>query len=168
MTTGAQLGALAGAAVSFFAVQYAGPHMILPCIGGVLAMLVCKRTSIGPRRFHWAISLAFAHLTWFAVGAFLAGNVGAVIGDIAVLAVGIAALWVRPSRASALVLAVPTVVFLAINLFMFASAKTGTLEHKALFVHVVLRLGLLAALWEGEAELRRHSAAAASPSEEST
>jgi len=165
MTTGAQLGALAGAAVSFFSVQYAGAHMIFPSIGGVLALLVCKKTSFGPKRFHWAISLAFAHLTWFVVGALLAGSAMPVMGDVAVLGLGIAALWVRPSRPSALVLAVPTVVFLAINLYMLASAKVGTLEHKALFVHSVLRLGLLAALWEGEAELRRDSAVAASPTE---
>jgi len=160
MSTGAQIGALAGAAISFFAVQYLGEHVIIPMVAGALAVVVCKKTSVGPRLFHWAIAAAFAHAAWFVAGAMLAGSAEP-LGDAAILGVGIACVWARPSRMTALVLAVPTVLFLAINVFALASAPTGTLAHKALLVHCLLRIGLLVALWDGVSALGRQAVVAA-------
>ncbi len=79
--------------------------------------------------------------------------------DIAVLSIGIAWLWLRPSLAAALFLGLVQLASLAYNVASLIPAPFGSASHKALTVHCIWRLLSIACLIVGYLKLRRERAA---------
>lgn len=128
--------------------QYAGLNLLIPMAAGFAFWRVALRHSRGPAEAGMAAAVQAGHLGWYAVGAFLATPVpAALLLEMAFLAAAIAWLMKRPGLAAFALIGGLQGLSAAANAYAFAGAAFGTPDHRALLVHLILRLaavGLLA------------------------
>ncbi len=144
------LAQLAMSAVGLLAGLYAGIHVLVPgaAIGAVWWLGSRWWQPAQPAYLH-ALATQAGHLVWMGLGMALTRNWDATLGDVVVLAVALGWLWLRPGRWPLGILVVYQVVSLAVNGFMLIEQPVGSMPHKALVVHIGLRVAALFYLWRG-------------------
>jgi hypothetical protein len=150
----AAVGGIAGAAGGFALSKYSGASLLIPGVAAILILMVFTKTSVRPRFFRGAISIVTAHIVWFIAAALLLGMWAPVILDIIVLTIGVAWLWVRPGIGPVIFVAVVELISLVINIVTITSAEVGSPAHRALVVHLLLRVAALVCLALGYRRLR--------------
>lgn len=127
--------------------QYAGLNLLIPMAAG-FAFWRFARHSRGPAEAGMAAAVQAGHLGWYAAGALLGTSVPAALFlEMALLAAAIAWLVKRPSLAAFAIIGGLQGLSAAANALAFAGATFGSPDHRALLMHLILRLatvGLLA------------------------
>lgn len=159
----ASVGGIVGAVVGALVANYCWAQMLVPALTTGLLLVLFAKTSVKPRNFGGAIAVTIGHVAWFVVGAAITGMWAGVAPDIALLLAAVALLWVRPSIATAVVLGVIELVSLVLNVALILDAALYSEDHRALTVHILLRVIVLAALVTGVLTLRAVPAAPPDP-----
>jgi hypothetical protein len=136
----AMIGGAAGAAVGYAVSQYTGLMALVP-LGAALLFGFLAAKVVGPatKPMVPAFAVQAGQLLWFIVGAVTTGQYQAVLPDLIILAIGVVWLLARPGLGAVLLLGIYQGISFAINAAMFASASVGSVEHKALLVHLIFR-----------------------------
>jgi hypothetical protein len=125
-----------------------GAALLFPALfGGLAAVILGKAGPARARPFTAAASVVIGHTGWMIVGALAVGSFGTVGVDIVLMAAGVAWLLAAPGAGPAIALAVYEAVGIVVNLGQLADAQ-GALV-KALVLHLLLRVGAIAALVAG-------------------
>ena len=144
---------LAGAALAFDT----GLIWLFPLIPTVIIWLSGKNLLSARRHpFVPAVSLQLGQLIWYvSASIYMRLLAPADILEAAAL-IGLSVwLVVKPSLVPALVVAIAQVLALVFNLVALSDLAVDSIQHKALTVTIVWRLGTLLLLWEGYALLRQ-------------
>jgi len=157
----AAVGGIVGAIVGVALSRYSGPSLIVPGATAFLLFLIFDKTSVRPPHFRGAITLILAHVTWFVAAAMLLGTWEPVIIDVVALGLGVAWIWLRPGLMPCIFLGIVELVTLGINLNSFMAASVGSEAHRALLVHLLLRIGAIAFLAVGYRRFKAEPAMAA-------
>jgi hypothetical protein len=146
---------VAAAAVSWSLTYYSGASLLVPLVGMALFFIAFTRVKSRAKYFRVAISITGGHLLWFIVAAMMLGAWGPVFLDLIFLSAGVVWLWLRPGPAPAIFLGVVQSISLAINVTSLSSARFGTVPHRALVVHCLLRAIAIVAIVAGYRLMRR-------------
>ncbi len=157
------VGGIVGAVIGAVVASYCWAQMLVPALTTGLLLVLFAKTPVKPRGFAGAIAVTTGHVTWFVVGAAITGMWAGVAPDIALLLAAVALLWARPSIASAVVLGVIELASLGLNVALILDAALYSADHRALTVHILLRVIVLVALATGVLSLRTPPAAAPDP-----
>jgi hypothetical protein len=95
-----------------------------------------------------------------AIGAALVNAWSAVALDLAVLVVGLAWLWARPSLGPVILLGLYQIAAGVINIVALMNAELASPPHKALIAHISLRVAALVFLFEGYVKMRKRARSA--------
>lgn len=124
--------------------RYAGLSLLLPVGAAGAIWAIASRTVKGPARLVVpAFSVQGGHGAWMALGLFVAQNQADVLADLVILIVGLTWLILRSGLGSVLLLSVYQVLSVLVNLSTFLSVDFGGPAHRALAVHLVLRVTAL-------------------------
>jgi len=152
---GTVLANIAGWAGGWALAQYSGANLVVPACTMLLVFIVFAKTPLRPRHFGPAIAVILGHLTWFVFGAVFTGMWAPVILDVVLIGGGVAWLWARPGLVPCLVLVGLEITTLVVNVVAILSVAVGSVEHRALVVHVLFRVLALVALGFGYRTLRK-------------
>ncbi|MEM7013812.1 MAG: hypothetical protein AAF585_20305 [Verrucomicrobiota bacterium] len=119
--------------------RYSGSAMWIPAAAAILLGVLFHKTPLKPPQFKVSIVLIGAHLVWMVTGAILTGFWMQVVIDIGVIAIGIFFLWWKPGWFSMLFLLLYQLYAMAMNGITYSELQVGTIEHKALTVHLAIR-----------------------------
>lgn len=78
-------------------------------------------------------------MVWLGFGSALLGSWDATLGDLVILVVGLLWLWVKPSVWPIAILGLYQLGSLGVNAFAIIEQPVGSMQHKALVVHIALR-----------------------------
>lgn len=148
------VGALVGAGVG----RYSGLSLLIPLAGAGAAWAIGSRVvTDNARHFLPAVSVQTGHVVWFLVGLLALGSGGLqeVWFDILLMVAGLVWLVLKPGLGPVVLLTAWQLLALAFNLQVFLEATVGTAAHKALLVHVVLRMSSIGLMVTGLIALRR-------------
>lgn len=102
------------------------------------------------------IAVQGGHALWMALGLALLGRWDLDLLDIVILVVGIIWLMIRPGFGPVALLVLYQLAALIVNSLVFGSTAVGSSDHKALVVHMFLRIISLIALWVGLYQMYRN------------
>lgn len=145
----AAVAGIGGAVGGWALAKYSGASLLVPGVTATLLLFLFTKTSVRPRYFRGAISISAAHIIWFTVAAILLGTWTPIVLDVAVLAVGVVWLWLRPGLPPVIFMAVVELISLALTVVMINATEVGTVAHRALVVHILLRALVIACLVAG-------------------
>jgi hypothetical protein len=135
--------------------MYAGIHVLVPALGaGAVWLLGSKRFRPAQPAYLPAISTQFGHLVWLGLGSVILGSLDATGGDLVILAIGLAWLWFKPSIWPLAILCIYQLGSLGVNSYLLVQQQVGSMQHKALVVHIALRALALFYMWQGFRESR--------------
>lgn len=144
---------IAGIAVGW----YVGVHILLPALSAgaiwLLGNYVLKPSYPG---YLPALSTQAGHMLWLGLGSVLLGSWDAAFIDIFILAVGLLWLWIKPSAWPLVILCLYQLTSLGVNIHALISQPVGSLQHKALVVHISLRALAIFYMWRGFQSARLH------------
>lgn len=148
---------------------YAGIHVLIPAIGAAAIWLLGSKL-LRPAKpaFLPAISTQAGHALWLFVGAAIVGSWDATIGDLVILLIGLVWLWFKPNIWPLAILCIYQIGSLGVNSYMFSQQQFGSVSHKALVVHIALRVLALFYLWQGFRQSRGEPSETPNPSIERT
>jgi hypothetical protein len=112
-----------------------------------MGMVVFTKTPFKPRHFAATILVLAGHFCWFLLGGVVTGAWSAALIDLSLMGAALLWLWFRPSWGVALVLGGFTLLAVLMNGVQMAIGTVGSPEHRALVVHLALRVLTLVALW---------------------
>ncbi|MBQ0945533.1 hypothetical protein KAK07_19495 [Ideonella sp. 4Y16] len=151
--------ALRGAAASIFGATlgvYAGANVLVPAVGsGAVWYIGSKLLKPTDPRYLGAMSVLAGHTLWLLAGMALLNQWGLNTIDLMVFGVGALWLWIRPGLTPVVVLTVFELIALVTNASTIASEQLGSDMHKALVVHIALRVAVLVLLWGAWLKARR-------------
>lgn len=148
------VGGVVGAAAGWGLSTYVGASLWIPAIAGVVLGVLFAKTPVSPPRFRGAIAVTAAHVVWMLVGAIATGLWLLVGPDIVVLSLAIVFLWAKPSFAAAVVLGGLQLGSLAYNGYLIFGEPFASPDHRALTMHIVLRVLVLVLLVVGYRSMR--------------
>jgi hypothetical protein len=136
----AMIGGAAGAAAGYAVSQYTGPMALIP-LGGTLlfGLLAAKVVRPATKPMVPGFAVQVGQLLWFIIGAVATGQYRSVLLDLIILAIGLVWLLARPGLGPVLLLGIYQGISFVINAAVFASTPIGSVEHKALLVHLIFR-----------------------------
>ena len=137
---------------------YSGMNVLIPAIGGGFVWYVGTKV-LRPTNpaYLGAISTLVGHALWLLFGMVLLGQWGLNVIDLVAFGLGALWLWSRPGLAPVVVLSIFEVLALLSNVSTIWPEQFGSATHKALAVHIGLRVAVLYLMWA--AFLRSRSAA---------
>jgi hypothetical protein len=146
------LGGIVGAGLGI----YSGIHVMIPIVAASGAWWVGKKF-LPPARLPFlpAIAVQTGHLFWILLGVLYLGRLDEGLIDVVVLGVGLSWLIVRPGLGPLILLTLFQAAALVANGYLFAEADFGTNQHKALLIHIVLRVVALFSMWYGHSQWRK-------------
>jgi hypothetical protein len=148
------LGGVLGVALA----RYSGASLVIPLFGAVLAWPIATKVISGSaKHFVPAISVEAGHLLWFLAGLLAMGAAGiAQVGiDFVVMIGGILWLVVRPGIWPSGILVGWQGFGLLYNVFTLSTTEIGSIGHRALVVHISIRVVTLYLLATGISALRQ-------------
>ena len=151
-----------GAAGGWALSSYVGANLWIPALAGLLLGLLFAKTRLRPPHFAAAVAVTGAHAIWMLAGAFFTGQWGPVMVDVVAMLAAIVLIWARPSLTTALVLGLLQLAALGYNLYVLFQTEISSPMHRALTMHVVLRVIAVVAVVVG-LRLLRNPAPAADP-----
>lgn len=137
--------------------RFFGSSLLIPGIGTVVGALLLAK--VGPRRarpFAGAAGLLLGHAAWMAVGALVVGVWAPMAIDLALMGVGLIWLLARPGLAPVIALTLFEAVSLVINGMQIPHVHEPLV--RALFLHILLRVAAIVALFAGYVEARKQPA----------
>jgi hypothetical protein len=140
-----QLGSsIVGAAVGV----YTGANFLIPGVAGAAIWYIGNKT-IRPAQPQYmpAITAQGAHLVWLLVGMAITRTWGINLLDVFILTIGLTWLWLRPGVWPVMLLTVFQLLALAVNVALILDMPLGSIGHKALVLHILLRVIALGAMW---------------------
>jgi Flp pilus assembly protein TadD len=166
------IGGIGGAIIGTVVGRYSGLNLLIPLGFALLAGWIAWKTVADVKRpMVFAFAVQVGHGLWMASGMFLLGllasanNMPSVrpsgpatlmlepwlfnLLDIAILLGGLTWLLIRPGLAAVLCLSLYQAVGLGVNTAAFSGAAMGSLEHKALLVHLILRTAAIVLMYLG-------------------
>jgi hypothetical protein len=148
------VGALGGILIG----KYTGLNLLIPLAGAFLCGYLFKKLA-GERAQSMLAAFAVqgGHALWMVVGFLVVGELNWNVADVVLLVVGLVWLAAAPGLGPVLLLGIYHLFGLAMNAWVFAQASFGAPEHKALVVHIILRLVAVATLYVGWKALRARS-----------
>ena len=139
--------------------KYAAFNLLIPIVAGALAGAIAfKATPPSRKPIIPAFAIQAGHFAWMLFGALLLHRFDLGLLDLAILAAGLTWLLVRPGLPPILFLGAYQFLALIINAYSFFHATFGTSAHKALLVHLCLRIAALTTMILGLLQLRRAAA----------
>jgi hypothetical protein len=146
----AMIGGVAGAAAGYIVSQYTGLMALIPLGGALLFGLIAAKV-VGPaaRPMVPGFAVQAGQWLWFLVGAVATGQYQSVLLDLIILAIGLVWLLARPGLGPVLLLGIYQVISVVINAATFASAAVGSVEHKALLIHLIFRVAAVVLMVAG-------------------
>jgi hypothetical protein len=138
---------------------YAGVHVFVPFILMFGVLWVLNKTNTIPSEGRNIIALLTAQFGWMFIGAFFTGQWNIVSIDLLFVGVGIVWLLVRIHAIPIILLMLFECGVLFINGSLILQQEIGTEEHRALLVHIVLRIMVIIALGYGLFAVRKRSIA---------
>ena len=153
---------LAVAGASWAASQYVGASLWVPAVAALLIALLFAKTPLRPRYFKGAIAVVAAHVAWFAVALFMVGGL-AIVADVVILGLALLWLWLRPGLPSVIALGLIELSLLVYNSVAYVAMPLGSAEHRAMTVHVALRVLALVTLFLGYRSMREEQSLATAP-----
>jgi len=131
------LGGVAGWAVG----QYSGFALLIPLAIAGLIWAIGRKAVHGDRQIVFpAFAVQAGYLGWFIVGIVVSGQLGTNAIDLVVFGAGLAWLLLSPGRIVLFVLAGLQMLALLVNGYAISQAEWGTPAHRALTVHIALRI----------------------------
>lgn len=129
---------------------YAGLNVLVPAFGAGAIWFLGRRI-ITPAQSAYlpAVSTQVGHAFWLALGSVITGSWAATGGDLVILSIGLIWLWFKPSLWPLAILCIYQVGSLGVNSYMLMQQHIGSVQHKALVVHIALRVLALFYLWQG-------------------
>jgi hypothetical protein len=150
------VGAIFGIAVG----RYTGINLLIPLAGAFLFGWIFKKVANEKAQpMLAAFAVQGGHFLWMGLGFAIRGTLDRNVADLVILAVGLTWLAAAPGLGATLLCAAYQLLAVAMNVYMFIQAEFGTPEHKALVVHIVLRIVALATLFMGLTKLTPKAAA---------
>jgi hypothetical protein len=147
------IGAAAGLAMGY----YAGIHTLVPFILMIGVIWVLNTTNTVPTEGRTIIALLAAQFGWMFLGAVLTGQWNLVYIDLVFVGIGLVWLVVRLHAVPVIILLLFQLGVLILNVNLILQAEFGSDDHRALVVHIVLRVMLIAALGNGLLALRKRA-----------
>jgi hypothetical protein len=145
-------------AAGFGLSTYFGMILIIPALAGA-AIWYCGRKLVTPvqPRYLAAIALLGAHLFWQVAGQALIGPLSTATMplDVFVFTGGLIWLWVRPGIWPVFLLTVFQVFVVDQNVFSILDHPVGSTFHKAMTLHILLRVLEVGAMWYAFIATRR-------------
>ena len=143
-----QLPTIGGLLIGVPVGQYAGLNLLIPMAVGFAFWRFAARHSRGPAEAGMAAAVQAGHLGWYAIGALFATDVpDSLLVEMSLLSAATGWLMKRPGLGVFVIIAALQGLAATANAVAFAGAAFGSPDHRALLVHVILRLatvGLLA------------------------
>lgn len=140
---GTGIGMVLGTALA----TYTGMNAIFPILGGFLFYWLLGQVERTPKRYRLPLAIQLGHMTWMAMGLLVVGLSAQFTAELVVFFAAIFWLWFKPSLVPLVVLTVIQLGTLGINIASFVSPETVAETHKALLVHIVLRLTAVTLMW---------------------
>jgi hypothetical protein len=135
-----------------------GANFMIPALGAAIVWVVAWKTAApGFRPMIPAFAVQAGHGLWMLFGLVYLQRLDVTIIDLLILAGGLGWLWLRPGWPSVVFLTVFQLVALGVNLYFFEAVPEGSLEERALAVHILLRIVAVALLIRGIRLLRQNS-----------
>lgn len=129
--------------------RYTGSAIWIPGAAALLIGVLFHQSPIKPPHFKVSVALIGAQFVWMFTGAALMGGWSQVQLDLGYMAAGIIWIWWKPGWFPMLLLALFQSYGLAMNAITFADLEIGTIEHKAITVHLTFRCcSVVALIWE--------------------
>lgn len=149
------IGLIAGAAGAV-AGFYAGFALLFPAAFALLSgWLLTKAVQPPDKPMLPAGAVQIGHGLWMLLGLILLSQYDSMLIDVAILVAGGAWLALRPSAVAVGILGAYQVFGIVVNGRLFAEAEWGTVEHKGLTVHLLLRVAALALMAGGLYGIRK-------------
>jgi hypothetical protein len=140
------LGSIAGAGIGY----YAGLHLLIPAFSGLVVGFAATRLLPESRKpFVPAIGVLSGHAIWMVVALILIGGYNPIVIDIGCFCGLVAWLALVPGIAAAVAVTGFEVVSLALNVSTFVGLEAGSTQHKAMVVHLGLRVLGIVFVWTG-------------------
>jgi len=148
---------IVGTAVGLAMGYYAGIHVIVPFILMIGVLWILNRTNTVPAEGRSILALLSAQFGWMCIGAVLTGQWHLVYIDLLFIGGGTLWLMIRLHAIPIIILMLFQLGVLLINTNLILTVEIGSDEHRALVVHIVLRIMVLFALGNGLFKLRKRS-----------
>lgn len=147
--------ALVGAAIG----QYSGLALLIPLGAAAAFWAITSKTATGTTKVvHPAVAVQVGHVVWFFVAAFSSpAALSSIWFDILLMTGGLIWLYLKPGLGPIVLLTAWQALALLINVQALVEASIGTAAHKALLVHVALRITAIYLMVTTIAVLRRES-----------
>lgn len=147
--------------------RYSGISLLIPVVitlvaAWVLSRVVAERT----RPIVPAIAVQLGQFGWLIVGALILQTIEGVWIDAVILTIGLLWLIAQSGIFPVMLLALYQVLGLAMNVLAWLAVPLGSAEHRALLVHIILRVLALVLMLIGLRQIKAASKAApASPAD---
>jgi hypothetical protein len=166
----AGIAGIGGAVIGIAAGRYLGVHLLIPAGATILIAVILSKVQ-PPRHkpMRAAVAILGGHAVWMSIGLFYALSQGdrmlTMVGGVEVALLLGGALWLalRPSVVAVIVIGLYEVVSIAVNAYHFSGATFGSVQHRALLAHILVRVAALIAMIVGLILLRRAATAAQPP-----
>jgi hypothetical protein len=136
---------------------YAGVYVFVPFILIVGVLWILNRTNTVSTEGRSILALLSAQFGWMFVGALLTGQWELVYIDLIFIGIGIVWLMFRVHAIPIIILMLFQLGVLILNINLILAAEIGAETHRALTVHIVLRIMVLFALGNGLRVIRKRS-----------
>lgn len=154
------IGLIVGVGMGYFLGLYTGFNFIIPIVLTFIFALVVKKVykqvliPMIP-----AIAVLGGSLFWILLGTILTKSISSALIEIILLLIGLIWLIIRPGISSVIFLTAYLVFALFGHILGFLSVKFGTEAHKALLVHIILKISILLSMFVGLKLIRKQKIA---------
>jgi hypothetical protein len=146
------VGAVVGGAVG----MYSGINLLIPLGGAFLCGWIAYKLAMEEvKPMVPAIAVQGGQGLWMLFGFVVLHVLNQNMIDIAILALGLSWLLLRPGVAPVILLVAYQILASAVNLTGFLAASVGSTAHKALLVHLVFRVAAVVLMVNGLQQMRR-------------
>ena len=151
-------GRIIGTGIGIVLGRYAGMNLLIPLGFALAAGFVLSKLLSGDRKtFVMPLAVQCGHACWFALGAAILHQWNAVLPDLAVFAIGLTWLTIAPGWIPVALLAAYHLFALTINWQGILAEPFGTNLHKAMSVHIVLRIAAVTTMVYSVIQARKQS-----------
>ena len=150
------LAGIAGAVGGYALASYSGANLLIPGVAAVVIGIIAAKALPADRKVIVpALAVQGGHLVWLALAGIILNAFWAVALDVMVLGVGLVWLAIRPGLGPILVCGIYQLFALILNVMNFSTVQPGSVAHRALLVHILLRVTAIALLGVAARKLRQ-------------
>lgn len=130
--------------------EYGGINIIVPIlVTTLISYLINKYAGIEAKRYTPAIALLAGQTVWISLGLLIASLHQVILLELMILISLLAALSLRPGKISVAAVGLYELIVLILNIVKLNMYNFGTIEHRALIVHVTIEVLIITALLVG-------------------